>query len=140
MITRSSSMEGIHMGWNCWARAGFAVLAPVLVGGMLIAGEWAQSPASAQSGAKPADAKVATPEAATPKAVATPKQTRREHVRELQEALTQAGYNPGPVDGIFGPRTKAALRKYVAVPPPQVLSPADKAIAQFRGAEHPQGQ
>jgi hypothetical protein len=123
------------MRWNCRARAGFAVLAPVLVGGMLIAGEWAQSPASAQSGAK-----AATPEAATPKAVATPKQGRAAHVRELQEALAQAGYDPGPVDGILGPRTKAALRKYVAVPPPQVPSAADKAIAQFRGAEQRQGQ
>ena len=107
---------------------------------MLIAGEWAQSPASAQSGAKPADAKAATPGAATPKAVATPKQSRPEHVRELQEALAQAGYDPGPVDGIFGPRTKAALRKYVAVPPPHVPSPADKAIAQFRTAQQQQGQ
>ena len=122
------------MRWNRWARAGFAVLAPALVGGMLIAGEWAQSPASAQSGAK-----AATSEAATPKAVATPKQSRPEHVRELQEALAQAGYDPGPVDGIFGPRTKAALRKYVAVPPPQVPGPADKAIAQFRTAEQRQG-
>jgi peptidoglycan hydrolase-like protein with peptidoglycan-binding domain len=102
---------------------------------MLIAGEWAQSPASAQSGAK-----AATPEAATPKAVATPKQSRAAHVRELQEALVQAGYDPGPVDGILGPRTKAALRKYVAVPPPQVPSAADKAIAQFRGAVQREGQ
>jgi len=107
---------------------------------MLIAGELAQSPASAQSGAKPADPKATTPEAAMPKAVATPKQSRTAHVRELQEALVQAGYDPGPVDGKFGPRTKAALRKYVAVPPPQVPSPADKAIAEFRTAEQRQGQ
>jgi len=123
------------MGWNRWARAGLAVLAPVLVGGMLIAGEWAQSPASAQSGAK-----AATPEAAMPKAEAASKQTRTQHVRELQRALITAGYDPGPVDGIFGPRTKAALQQYVAVPPPQVPSTADKAIAQFRRAEQPQGQ
>lgn len=124
---------------NRWTRAGFAVLAPVLVGGMLIAGEWAQSPASAQSGAKPADAKATTYEPATPKAVAKPKQSRPEHVRELQEALAKAGYDPGPIDGIFGPRTKAALRKYVAVPPPQVPSAADKTITQFR-TEQRQGQ
>lgn len=128
------------MRWNAWTRAGFAILAPVLVGGMLIAGEWAQSPASAQSGAKPADVKAATPEAATPKAVAMPKQRRAEHVRLLQEALAKSGYDPGPVDGIFGPRTKAALQKYIAVPPPQVPSAADKTIAQFRTGDPRQGQ
>ncbi len=123
------------MKWNRWARAGFALLAPVLVGGMLIAGEWAQSPASAQSGAK-----AATPEAATPKAGTASTQTRTDHVRELQRALITAGYDPGPADGIFGPRTKAALQQYVAVPPPQVPSPADKTIAQFRTGAERQGQ
>ncbi|HYS92976.1 MAG TPA: peptidoglycan-binding domain-containing protein [Candidatus Acidoferrales bacterium] len=123
------------MKWNRWARAGFALLAPVLVGGLLIAGEWAQSPASAQSGAK-----AATAEAATPKAGTASRQTRTDHVRQLQRALITAGYDPGPVDGIFGPRTKAALQQYVAVPPPQVPGPADKTIAQFRTGEQRQGQ
>jgi len=122
------------MKWNRWARAGFELLAPVLVGGLLIAGEWAQSPASAQSGAK-----AATAEAATPKAGTASRQTRTDHVRQLQRALITAGYDPGPVDGIFGPRTKAALQQYVAVPPPQVPSPADKTISQFR-TEQRQGQ
>ena len=35
------------MRWNRWTRAGFAILAPVLVAVMLAAGEWAQPPASA---------------------------------------------------------------------------------------------
>jgi hypothetical protein len=123
------------MRWNRWARAGFAILAPVLVSGLLIAGEWAQSPASAQS-----DGKAATSEAAKPKAGATSRQIRPEHVRELQEALIKAGYDPGPVDGVFGPRTKTALRKYVAVPPPQVPTQADKTIAQFRTSGEREGQ
>lgn len=33
-------------------------------------------------------------------------------VRDLQRALKRAGYPPGPIDGIFGPRTKAALKGY----------------------------
>ncbi len=33
-------------------------------------------------------------------------------VRVLQADLWQFGYNPGPVDGIFGPRTLAALRAF----------------------------
>ena len=117
------------MRWNRWTRVGFAILAPVLVAVMLAAGEWAQQPASAQS-----DGKAATPEAAKPKAGATSQSARPEHIRELQQALTSAGYDPGPIDGKLGPRTKAALRKYVAVPPPQVPSPADKVISQFRSS------
>jgi Putative peptidoglycan binding domain len=54
------------------------------------------------------------------------------HVRELQEALAKSGYDPGPVDGIMGPRTKDALRKYMAVPPPKEPSPSDQVIARFR--------
>jgi hypothetical protein len=33
-------------------------------------------------------------------------------VRQIQAALTKAGYDPGPSDNIMGARTKAALTKY----------------------------
>ena len=33
-------------------------------------------------------------------------------VREAQRALRDLGYPPGPVDGVVGRRTKAALAKY----------------------------
>jgi peptidoglycan L-alanyl-D-glutamate endopeptidase CwlK len=32
----------------------------------------------------------------------------REHIRSLQAALRDLGFDPGPVDGIDGPRTRAA--------------------------------
>lgn len=35
--------------------------------------------------------------------------TDPEVVTELQQALTAAGYDPGPADGTFGPRTEAAV-------------------------------
>ena len=35
-------------------------------------------------------------------------------VKDAQKKLNDAGYNAGPVDGIAGPRTRAALRKYQA--------------------------
>ncbi|HNP26041.1 MAG TPA: peptidoglycan-binding domain-containing protein, partial [Nitrosomonas sp.] len=38
---------------------------------------------------------------------ATPDLTRR-----VQQALVNAGYNPGPVDGISGPRTLQAIKKF----------------------------
>ena len=35
-----------------------------------------------------------------------------EDVRKLQHALTQLGYEPGPIDGVFGSQTKAALMTF----------------------------
>jgi peptidoglycan hydrolase-like protein with peptidoglycan-binding domain len=37
---------------------------------------------------------------------------RQPFVLEAQRALRDLGYDPGPIDGIFGPRTRAALEKY----------------------------
>jgi peptidoglycan hydrolase-like protein with peptidoglycan-binding domain len=34
-------------------------------------------------------------------------------MRGLQEFLLKAGYDPGPMDGVWGPRTAAALRAYL---------------------------
>ncbi len=33
-------------------------------------------------------------------------------VRDIQFALTKLGYDPGPVDGVMGPKTRAAIRQY----------------------------
>jgi peptidoglycan hydrolase-like protein with peptidoglycan-binding domain len=38
--------------------------------------------------------------------------TRQPLVREAQRALRDLGYDPGPIDGVFGPRTRTALAKY----------------------------
>ena len=38
----------------------------------------------------------------------------RQTIEHLQRQLQQAGYNPGPSDGILGPRTLAALRQFLA--------------------------
>lgn len=32
--------------------------------------------------------------------------------RDVQQALSQRGFNPGPVDGVMGPRTRSALRDF----------------------------
>jgi TonB family protein len=33
-------------------------------------------------------------------------------VRQIQDRLRAAGFDPGPPDGVVGPRTREALRKY----------------------------
>jgi hyperosmotically inducible protein len=37
---------------------------------------------------------------------------RQEHVRLMQEALKKEGFDPGPIDGIQGPQTTAAIEAY----------------------------
>lgn len=39
---------------------------------------------------------------------------RGAQVAEVQRGLREGGYDPGPADGIFGPRTEAAVRAYQA--------------------------
>ena len=33
-------------------------------------------------------------------------------VKLAQEALQKRGYNPGPIDGLFGPQTRHAVLRY----------------------------
>lgn len=40
------------------------------------------------------------------------KNSSREAVKVLQTRLREAGFDPGPSDGILGPRTKAAAQNY----------------------------
>ena len=97
----------------------------VILASLIIAavGE-AQSPVQAQPATATAQSKKPTPE----------------RIREVQKALLEAGHDPGPIDGILGPRTKAALRQYASAPPPQAPTPAQQVIAQFnraKGAQSP---
>ncbi len=38
--------------------------------------------------------------------------SRGQEVKDLQKNLKAAGYDPGPIDGIYGPKTESAVRKY----------------------------
>lgn len=119
------------MRLNPGARISLAILAPVLVCVMLAGGEWAREPASSPPGGPMATPPVVKPQPQTSAA--------RAHVREVQQALLNAGYDPGPLDGILGPRTKSALRKYIAVPPPQVPADVDQGIGRLRVDERHEG-
>lgn len=55
---------------------------------------------------------VVIPLAETSRASAIPRS--REEIRVLQLRLRDAGFDPGPFDGVMGPRTVAALQQYEA--------------------------
>jgi Putative peptidoglycan binding domain len=73
-------------------------------------------PAAAE--AKPAPAPAPAPAAAPvapapPPAVAAPSRPlSRDEIKELQGKLSAAGFTAGPIDGVVGPQTQAALRRY----------------------------
>lgn len=46
---------------------------------------------------------------------AADKSTSREEIRLLQAQLKAAGFDPGPFDGMLGPKTKSALQQYRTV-------------------------
>lgn len=55
------------------------------------------------------------PEPLVPKSASTPvldRGDRGEAVRVLQAGLRKGGFDPGAVDGVFGPRTEAAVRAF----------------------------
>jgi hypothetical protein len=51
-------------------------------------------------------------------------------VAQVQELLNGAGFNPGPIDGILGPRTKGALSRYQASQGLPVTGALDEATRQ----------
>jgi hypothetical protein len=59
-----------------------------------------------------------------------------EDIRQLQRDLVAAGFDPGPVDGIYGPRTARAVAQYIAskrpVPPVQIGGIVERVLSQAR--------
>jgi peptidoglycan hydrolase-like protein with peptidoglycan-binding domain/DNA invertase Pin-like site-specific DNA recombinase len=61
-----------------------------------------------------------------------------QRVRQLQHALGRLGWQPGPVDGLFGPRTEAAVKRFqrsaVLVPDGIVGPKTSRALRAARGS------
>ena len=57
----------------------------------------------------PADVKEETKEKARDTKDGMDQSGRSAKVRTAQQALADKGYNPGPVDGLMGPKTRAAV-------------------------------
>jgi Putative peptidoglycan binding domain len=71
--------------------------------------------AEAKSAPPPAPAPPPVAPAAPPVTVAVVPPSRplsRDEIKELQGKLSAAGFTAGPIDGVVGPQTQAALRRY----------------------------
>ena len=69
--------------------------------------------------ARPAPTPAPAPAATTPVvpspppvAAAPPRPLSKDEIKELQGKLGAAGFTAGPIDGVVGPQTEAALRRY----------------------------
>jgi peptidoglycan hydrolase-like protein with peptidoglycan-binding domain len=67
-----------------------------------------------RAAAEPAPQAASQPAAVPPAEAAPPGPVTADTIREIQERLTQLGYDPGPVDGVTGSRTRAAIESYQA--------------------------
>ena len=54
------------------------------------------------------------PSTSAARAPKTGAESARDRIANLQRALRRLGYDPGPVDGILGARTRAAIRAFQA--------------------------
>jgi len=70
--------------------------------------------AEARPAPMPAPAPAATTPVAPPTTVAAapPRPLSKDEIKELQGKLGAAGFTAGPIDGVVGPQTEAALRRY----------------------------
>jgi hypothetical protein len=71
--------------------------------------------AEAKPAPTPSPAATVTPASAPPPTVAVAAPSRplsKDEIKELQGKLGAAGFTAGPIDGVVGPQTQAALRRY----------------------------
>jgi peptidoglycan hydrolase-like protein with peptidoglycan-binding domain len=101
----------IHLKTNCPAFNEFAALlndqAPAI-----------EAKRAVEQAAAPASASITARAAPAPTTGEIPNQTAavrgQEEIRVLQLRLRDAGFDPGPFDGVMGPKTIAALQQYEA--------------------------
>jgi hypothetical protein len=75
------------------------------------------------------------------------RENKEEDVKKLQEALKKLGYDPGPIDGKWGEKTKAALKKFQkdhgleddGVAGPKTWEAINQALAELEGKGEDKG-
>lgn len=58
-------------------------------------------------------------------------------IQQLQEALQSRGHDPGPIDGLIGPKTKAAIKSFQASQGIEASGEVDEKTAQALGVPLP---
>jgi peptidoglycan hydrolase-like protein with peptidoglycan-binding domain len=61
-----------------------------------------------------------------------------EDTQKLQEALKAKGHDPGPIDGIMGPKTRAALRAFQEASGIKATGKLDDQTAEKLGVAKPE--
>jgi peptidoglycan hydrolase-like protein with peptidoglycan-binding domain len=69
--------------------------------------------------------------------------SRGEDVQKLQKRLHKLGIDPGPIDGVFGPKTEAAVRGFQTmqmlevdgIAGPKTLEALKAAVKKMKGAK-----
>jgi peptidoglycan hydrolase-like protein with peptidoglycan-binding domain len=59
-----------------------------------------------------------------------------QHIREIQEALANAGYDPGEIDGIWGEQTSAAVQEFQEAEGLQGAGELDEDTLALLGLDH----
>jgi hypothetical protein len=109
--SRSSDSQGLRPEVTVMKRTLFALgLSTVLTFPVLVSGQVTPSTPGTGSGPGPSGSGFGS---------RMEQEERRGHtalqageIRQVQERLKEAGYNPGPTDGQLGPQTKDALKEY----------------------------
>jgi hypothetical protein len=112
-----------------------SIMSAVIAGDLLVGGQLAtglEEPAAAEPGeARQRQARQAMLVERWMSTRAEPATLTRDDVRRGQRLLAELGFDPGPIDGIMGPRTRAAIEAFQAAQSIEVTGRMSRALIDF---------